>query len=478
MIGDQDHRKTSGPHGGGSHEACHDRSADSLTSRERRETPLLEIDRISYDRRYIKGQAAHIQSQTPLRDQAREILLDLSLTMNSGEIVALMGVSGAGKSTLLRVIAGLSSISHGEVRLRGRCVQNTQRCDPPESRSLGLMSQSAPLFPHLSVQENIEFGLRPHPVKSSLTTLTRRRSVHGAQSDLNELISALELDELTQRYPQQLSGGQRQRVSLAQTLARLTDLYLWDEPLGHLDPRLRARIAHYMVERCRSMGSAALWVSHELSLALKYADRLAIIDRGQIIAIGTPHQLFHRPPSLVVADLLNIISWCPAQALIDNLSSEWRQDSSSPDDRALYLGFHQTYWTSSITPVETAMTSSLSSDPTPCSSTTEHLTLSQSLKRALAQRDRDPLMNDEAPLYQVVTLSQPLQINGIVLKNQLTGASNLIQFTLLDSHSIKLKTSQPLIFSAYLPTYSEVQSGVKLSLTYRGPLFLMTRGDD
>ena len=132
--------------------------------------------------------------------------------------------------------------------------------------------------------------------------------------------------------------------------------------------------------------------------------------------------------------------------------------------------------------MDPVMNSPLSSNQTSRSAPIEHLTLSRSLKQAWSQEDQSSclseLMKDGGRHYQVVTLSQPLQIDGIVLKNQLTGASNLIQFTLLDSYSIKLKISQPLIFSAYLPTYSEVLSGSKLSLTYRGPLFLMTRGDD
>jgi len=207
----------------------------------------------------------------------------VSLDIRAGEVVCLLGPSGCGKSTLLRIAAGLEPLQQGEVMLDGQCAAGAgMRPLPPEKRNLGLMFQDAALFPHLSVLENVTFGLQ------SLSAAERR---HRARAMLEDLGMA----EYAQSYPHMLSGGQQQRVALARALAPAPRLMLLDEPFSALDARLRERTRDDTLHALKSTGTATLLVTHDPEEAMFMADRIALMYEGRILQCGSPSELYLRP---------------------------------------------------------------------------------------------------------------------------------------------------------------------------------------
>jgi putrescine transport system ATP-binding protein len=210
----------------------------------------------------------------------------LSLDIAPGEFVALLGGSGSGKSTLLRVVAGFERPDSGQVWLNGADITAT----PPQRRDVAMMFQSYALFPHMSVSENIAYGLR------------RARQPHAAR--VAELVAMLGLDGLEARRPAQLSGGQQQRVALARAMARRPALVLLDEPLAALDANLRERTGFELRAIQRRIGSAFVMVTHDQAEALALADRVAVLDGGRIAQCAAPRELYERPASRAVARFL------------------------------------------------------------------------------------------------------------------------------------------------------------------------------
>ncbi len=212
-----------------------------------------------------------------------QALDDVSLEVAPGEVVCLLGPSGCGKTTLLRIAAGLEEVQHGRVHLDNRLVAEERgRSVPPERRSVGLMFQDSALFPHLTVLENVVFGLgamRPGD-----------RDRRG-----RELLEQLRMSRFADSYPHVLSGGQQQRVALARALAPAPRLMLLDEPFAALDARLRDQIRDDTLHALKSSGAGTLLVTHDPEEAMFMADRIAIMKEGRILQTGNPVDLYCRP---------------------------------------------------------------------------------------------------------------------------------------------------------------------------------------
>ena len=213
---------------------------------------------------------------------------DVSLTVAPGEILCLLGASGCGKSTLLRMIAGVERPDQGRILLDGREVCGPSSFVPPEQRGVGLVFQDYALFPHLSVAENVMFGLR-HMPKAHARALAMRA------------LTRVSLARYADDYPHQLSGGEQQRVALARALAPRPSVILMDEPFSNLDQRLRETIREQTIALLRDEGISAVVVTHDPEEAMQIADSIALMNAGRIVQTGTPEQLYNHPASLFVA---------------------------------------------------------------------------------------------------------------------------------------------------------------------------------
>jgi iron(III) transport system ATP-binding protein len=218
------------------------------------------------------------------------IALDgVDLTIAAGELFFLLGPSGCGKSTLLRIIAGLQSPSSGQLFFNDRDVTSL----PTEKRNAVMCFQSYALWPHMTVAENVRFGLA-----------VRDMDKRVQQQRISEVLKLVQLETLAQRKPNQLSGGQQQRVALARALAVNPDCLLLDEPLSNLDAQLRQEMRTEIRRICKTAGFTTIYVTHDQKEALSVADRIAVMNTGKIAQVGTPDKLYHRPRSAFVASFL------------------------------------------------------------------------------------------------------------------------------------------------------------------------------
>ena len=233
---------------------------------------------------------------------------DLDLTVDKGEIVALIGPSGCGKSTLLRLVAGLERPDAGTVAV-GEAVVAGQGWVPPERRRVGLVFQEHALFPHLSVGDNIRFGLDrlPRPEQD-----TRVR----------EVLDLVHLAHVVDRYPHELSGGEQQRVALARALAPRPEVVLLDEPFSSLDESLRARVRTDTVTALRATGTTAILVTHDQTEALSIGDHIGVMRSGVIEQWGRPVEVFERPVSRFVASFMGDADFLPATVVDGGLACE------------------------------------------------------------------------------------------------------------------------------------------------------------
>src|SRR5690625_296701 len=219
------------------------------------------------------------------------VVKSLSLRVRRGNLVCLLGPSGCGKTTVLRSIAGFEPIYGGEILLRGNVVSRPGLTVSPEKRRVGMVFQDFALFPHLSVSDNIAFGLR------NGSTRARRQRV-------DELLKLVDLAGLGDRFPHELSGGQQQRVSLARALAPRPELILLDEPFSSLDVELRERLGAQTHEILKSEGITAMLVTHDQREAFAMADQIGVMQAGRIIQWDTPYNLYHEPVDRFVADFV------------------------------------------------------------------------------------------------------------------------------------------------------------------------------
>jgi spermidine/putrescine ABC transporter ATP-binding subunit len=216
-------------------------------------------------------------------------LNNVTITFNDGEFFGLLGPSGSGKTTLLRSIAGFIMPDEGSILFDGEQVETV----PVHRRAIGMVFQSYALFPHLTIEENIGFGL---DVRSTPREDIRKR--------VGEMLALVRLTGLEARYPRQLSGGQQQRVALARALITRPKVLLLDEPLGALDRRLRQEMQVELKEIQRETGVTAIFVTHDQEEALTLSDRIAIIDQGRLIQVDAPQTVYERPVNIFAANFL------------------------------------------------------------------------------------------------------------------------------------------------------------------------------
>jgi iron(III) transport system ATP-binding protein len=226
---------------------------------------------------------------------------NFSLTLAEGDIGCLLGPSGCGKTTILRCVAGLEPVQGGEIRLHGRTVSRPGHTAPAEHRRVGFVFQDYALFPHLTVGDNVAFGLK------GLGAAARKTRVA-------ELLAAVGMHKAAGRYPHELSGGQMQRVALARALAPRPQLLLLDEPFSNLDVELRERLSIEVRAILKDLGITALMVTHDQHEAFAMADYVGVMNDGVVEQWDTPYSLYHRPSSRFVADFVGEGVLLPARA--------------------------------------------------------------------------------------------------------------------------------------------------------------------
>lgn len=240
---------------------------------------------------------------------------DVTLTVGTGELVALVGPSGCGKSTLLMLIAGLLQPDAGVIEVGDREVAGPRSWVPPEARRVGVVFQDAALFPHLRVEENIAFGLA-------------RGKERGHR--VAELLELVDLAGLGRRYPHELSGGQQQRVALARSLAPGPDVVLFDEAFGNLDSALRSAVRQATVIALRETGAAAVFVTHDQAEALAVGDRVAVMRSGRLEHVAEPAETFHAPATRFVATLLGDADFLPGRQSGGSVTTELGTLAATP----------------------------------------------------------------------------------------------------------------------------------------------------
>jgi iron(III) transport system ATP-binding protein len=225
------------------------------------------------------------------------------LSLTTGQIGVLIGPSGCGKTSLLRGIAGLERLSEGRISVQGRLLSGPGQHVAPEDRQIGMVFQDYALFPHLSVADNVAFGIK------HLAAGERRRRVA-------ELLDVVGLAHAAQRAPHQLSGGQQQRIALARALAPGPQLLLLDEPFSSLDIDLRERLAHDLRTILKQTGTTALFVTHDQQEAFALGDVIGVMPQGQLEQWDSPYELYHRPATRFVAEFIGHAVFTPAQIVL------------------------------------------------------------------------------------------------------------------------------------------------------------------
>jgi iron(III) transport system ATP-binding protein len=218
----------------------------------------------------------------------------LSLSIQPGELVALLGPSGCGKTTTLRLVAGFLVPDAGEIWVGDRCLSAAGTVVPPERRRMAMIFQSYALWPHMTVAQNVAYGLR---FKRELSRADRERRVR-------EILNVVKLGGFEHRYPGELSGGQQQRVAVARALVVEPEILLLDEPLSNLDANLREEMRFEIRRLHEAFGIATLYVTHDQAEAMVISDRIAVIERGRIAQIGSAEDLFQRPRTRFVAEFI------------------------------------------------------------------------------------------------------------------------------------------------------------------------------
>ena len=271
--------------------------------------PILEIDEIFFS--YSKNE---------------KILSNLSLNVNKGEFVSILGDSGAGKTSLLRVINGLEKIDEGYIRLEGQLLSSAFYHISPEKRSVGTIFQDFALFPHLNVKENIYFGLN--------------KKDKYDETFVEHIINLLHVEKYLNRYVDELSGGQKQRVSLARSLVRKPKLLLMDEPFSNLDRGLRVEIRREIKMILKNIDTTVILITHDSEEALSLSDKIAFILRGEIIQYGTPFDIFYNPKNEIIAKSIrnsNILDGEISNGIITTEIGKFKSNSKFKDNNKVKI---------------------------------------------------------------------------------------------------------------------------------------------
>ncbi|MFC0407067.1 ABC transporter ATP-binding protein [Roseomonas elaeocarpi] len=264
-----------------------------------------------------------------------QILRDFSLAVPGGSFCTLLGASGSGKTTLLKLIAGFEVLDGGAIRLGGRDISHV----PVNRRNIGMVFQNYALFPHMSVQDNVAFGLS-----------MRRVPKAEAAARVAEALEMVGLAPLAGRYPRQLSGGQQQRVALARALVIRPDLLLMDEPLGALDKNLRSSLQSEIKRLQARLGVTILFVTHDQEEALHMSDLIVVLDAGRIEQVGSPQALYRRPANRFVASFLGDCNFVelegrtlavrPEDVMLGKNIHDGMHRRSATVEEATFLGSH------------------------------------------------------------------------------------------------------------------------------------------
>lgn len=231
-------------------------------------------------------------------DKKNQVIENLNLEIFDGEFLVLVGPSGCGKSTILRMIAGLEEINAGELLIDNKIVNNI----PPKDRDIAMVFQNYALYPHMTVYENMAFGLKMRKFKKDFI-----------ENRVKEAANILDLHELLDRKPKQLSGGQRQRVALGRAIVREPKVFLMDEPLSNLDAKLRVQTRFELKKLHKRLGATFIYVTHDQVEAMTMGDRIVILDKGKVQQIGTPDEVYHHPENMFVAGFIG----SPAMNFLD-----------------------------------------------------------------------------------------------------------------------------------------------------------------
>ncbi len=303
------------------------------------------------------------------KGQSVNVLRGINLTIRDGEFMVLVGPSGCGKSTLLRLLAGLEEATGGNIWVGDRLVNSL----PPKARDIAMVFQNYALYPHLSVYDNIAFGLRrmsredsdqgqkplPKWLEAAWVGTTRNlpkglrylsETEKGINRQVRQVAELLQIESLLERLPKQLSGGQKQRVALGRAIARNPQVFLMDEPLSNLDAKLRAETRSQIVKLQRQLGITTIYVTHDQTEAMTMGDRIAVMNQGEIQQIAPPLELYNRPANCFVAEFigsppmnfLRVIVKAPLLITHDSfrltLPNAWESLLKSYDGRSLLLG--------------------------------------------------------------------------------------------------------------------------------------------
>ncbi|AZQ11601.1 MULTISPECIES: polyamine ABC transporter ATP-binding protein [Shewanella] len=255
-----------------------------------------------------------IERVSKLFDDVRAVD-DVSLTINKGEIFALLGGSGSGKSTLLRMLAGFERPTEGRIFLDGQDITDL----PPYERPINMMFQSYALFPHMTVEQNIAFGLKQDKLPKD--EIAQR---------VQEMLKIVHMEQYAKRKPHQLSGGQRQRVALARSLAKRPKLLLLDEPMGALDKKLRTQMQLEVVEILERVGVTCVMVTHDQEEAMTMAGRIAIMSDGWIAQVGSPMDIYESPNSRMIAEFIGTVNLFDCEIIEDEADHAILQSPTLP----------------------------------------------------------------------------------------------------------------------------------------------------
>ena len=226
------------------------------------------------------------------------IISDLSLNIKEGEFFTLLGPSGCGKTTLLRMIAGFNSIEGGDFYFNDKRINDID----PSKRNIGMVFQNYAIFPHMTVRDNVAFGLK-----------NRKESKETIQKETDEFMKLMHISEYADRMPDRLSGGQQQRVALARALVIKPDVLLMDEPLSNLDAKLRVEMRNVIKRIQRQVGITTVYVTHDQEEALAISDRIAVMHGGVIQQIGTPKHIYQRPANEFVSSFIGLSNFVDAE---------------------------------------------------------------------------------------------------------------------------------------------------------------------